>query len=145
MSPQIVYHSATVDVTLAFVRGPLNFCCYWEGRVHDNLSTSGAARERVVENLDLMIEFDMPHMLLMTDLVSWESFMAWALAGGGFKFYPCSTLTDYYNCVLEDPGFKPGWNAPQKYGAKVKIRILVDGQTPVGPDIVLRRFYGRAA
>jgi hypothetical protein len=146
MSVQIIYNAGSGNVTLTFKRGPLNFKPYWDGRVHDNLATSGAARERVVENLDILISFEMPNMVLSDDLSAWASFEAWALAGGQFTLYPCVTppvtLTDYYNCLLEDVKWMPARNAPAKYGATVLIRILQDSQCPSGPDIVLRRFYG---
>ena len=142
MSVKSVYHPLTVDVTLLFARGPVNFKPYWDGRVHDNVSTSGAARERVVENLDIMIGFEMPHLVIDDDMAAWATFENFALLGGGFKFYPCSTLTDYYNCVLEDVKWELVTNAPKKYAATVLVRVLQDSQTPSGPDVVLRRFYG---
>ena len=142
MSPQIVYNPGSGNVTLAFVRGPVNFKAYWQGRVHDNLATSGIARERVVENLDILMSMQMPNMLLTSDLTQWAAFEAFALAGGTFQFYPCSTLGDNYNCVAEDEKWEPARNAPAKYGATVVFRILQDSQCPTGPDIVLRRFYG---
>jgi hypothetical protein len=146
VSVQIVYHPASTDVTLAFARGPVNLEAYWDVRCHDNLATSGAARERVMENPDILIGFEMPHMLVADDLVGWAAFEAWALAGGQFKFYPCSTLTsDYYNCVLEDTKWAPKRNAPRKYGFTVVIRILQDGQAPAGPDVVLQRYHGIGA
>jgi hypothetical protein len=144
VSVKIVYHPLTVDVTLTLVRGPVEFQCYYEGRVHDNLATSGAARERVVEKLDLMIEFKMPHMTVAGDIEAWASFQTFALAGGAFKFYPDDSLADYYNCVAEDTGWNPQRNAPRKYGAAGKFRILADAQEPADPSVVLRRFYGIA-
>jgi hypothetical protein len=129
-------------VTLALLRGPLNFMPYFEGRVNDNLSTNGQVRERVVENLDILIAWEMPHMVMGTDLTAWDAFEQFALAGGTFQFWPYVGFTDQYNCVAEDKGWKPQRNAPQKYGAKVLLRILQDGQAPSGPNVVLRRFYG---
>ena len=38
MSVKIVYHPLAVDVTLTFVRGPVNFKPYFDGRLHDNLA-----------------------------------------------------------------------------------------------------------
>jgi hypothetical protein len=122
----------------------LNFRPYWDGRVHDNLATSGAARERVVEALDVLISFEMPHLVVDDDMAAWALFEAFALAGGTFKFYPSDGLGDYYNCVAEDAKWEPARNAPKKYGVVVVVRILADGQAPSGPDVVLRRFYGIA-
>jgi len=123
-------------------RGPVNFLCYAQGRVHDNLATSGAVRERVVENIDLLMTWEMPHMIVANDIEAWAAFEMFALAGGGFTFFPDVELADYYNCVAEDTGWEPQRNAPKKYGAKVKVRILQDGQCPSDPSVVLRRFYG---
>jgi hypothetical protein len=111
--------------------------------VHDSLSTSGLVRERVVEAMDILIEFDMPHMILAGDIEAWASFMAWALPGNSFQLYPnYGVFSDYYNCVLEDSSWKPVRNAPRKHGAKVTVRILNDSQAPASPVVVLRRFYG---
>jgi hypothetical protein len=140
--PQIVYNPGSGNVTLAFTRGPLDFTCEWAGRVHDNLSTSGLVRERVVENLDILISFQMPHMIADQDMPGWASFLAFALAGGEFQFYPSSTLADNYNCVLEDAGWKPKWNAIKKYGSTITLRVLQDSSAPSDPGVVLRRFYG---
>jgi hypothetical protein len=145
VSVKIVYHPASADVTLTFKRGPLNFRPYFDGRVHDNLASSGAARERVTEHLDILISFDTPHLVVADDLTAWGSFMAFALPGGQFKLYPCDALPDYYNCVLEDNQWGPTVNGPGKYGATVVVRVLADGQAPSGPDVVLRRFYGMAS
>ena len=145
MAVQIVYNPGSGNATITFKRGPVNFKPYWDGRVHDNLSTSGKVRERVVENLDILISFEMPNLVLFDDLAAWAGFEAFGLAGGTFQFYPCGvnpTLTDNYNCVLEDAKFAPARNAPAKYGASVVIRILQDAQAPATPEIVLRRFYG---
>ena len=140
MNAKITYNS----VTLTISRGPINFTPYWSARVHDNLSTSGAVRERVVEHLDILIEMDLPHMIIADDIEAWALFEAWALAGNPFCFFPCTSLSDYYNCVLEDITWKAVRNAPRKYGLKIVVRILNDGQAPASPVIVLRRFHGIA-
>jgi hypothetical protein len=142
MASKIIYTPVATPITLTIKRGPLNFTPYFEGRVHDNLGTSGAARERVTEHLDILIEWQMPHMVIGDDIEAWASFEAWALVGGGFQFYPSTALGDYYNCVAEDSGWKPQRNGPAKYGATVRIRILNDAQAPADPSVVLRRFYG---
>lgn len=142
MSVKIVYTPVATPITLTLKRGPLNFKPYWDGRVHDNLATDGSQRERVTENLDILIAFEMPHLLLQDDMAAWAGFESFALAGGAFQFFPSDGLTEYYNCVLEDAKFQMTRNAPQKYGAPVVIRVLQDGQAPADPAQVLRRFYG---
>lgn len=144
MAVKIVYHPAAVDVTLTFKRGPVDFRPYWAARVNDNLSTSGAVRERVTANKDILISWQMPHLVVNDDIEQWAAFEGFGLDGGVFKLYPDDGMEDYYNCVLEDQGFEPARNAPRKYGAAVKVRILNDSQAPADPSVVLRRFYGLA-
>lgn len=145
MSVKIVYTpDGGEETTLTFARGPVDFTPFVQGRVNDNLSTSGAVRERVTAAVDILISWQMPHMVLAGDIEQWGAFMAFALPGGQFRFYPCDSLTDYYNCVLEDQGWRPKRNAPRKYGSTVVVRVLNDSQTPADPSVVLRRFYGIA-
>ncbi len=142
MACKIIYNPGSGNVTLTIARGPVNFNPYCDTRANDNLATNGQFRERVVENNDILIAFDMPHMQVQDDLTAWDAFEQWALSGGGFQFYPYTTFSDFYNCVAEDKGWKPQRNAPQKYGAKVLFRILQDSQAPSGPNVILRRFHG---
>jgi len=144
--PKIVYTpDGGAETTLAFgIRGPQAFEPYFEGRVHDNLATSGAVRERVTEAIDILIPFNMGHLIASDDLPSWGAFMGFALAGGQFQFFPNLNLPDYYNCVIEDTDWKPKWTAPRKYAASFVLRVLNDDRRPSGPDEILRRFYGIA-
>jgi len=140
--PKLVYNPGSGSVTLAFVNGPQAFAPYFNGRVHDNLSTSGKVRERVVENLDILIAFDMGHVVADVDMPGWAAFLAFALAGGEFQFYPNAALADNYNCVLEDTGWNPKINAPKKYAQSIVFRVLQDSSAPSDPGVILRRFYG---
>jgi hypothetical protein len=76
------------------------------------------------------------------DMPGWGTFLAWALLGGSFKFYPNQGLSDYYNCVMEDDGWNLQRNAPKKYSSKFVFRVLQDSQCPASPDVILRRLYG---
>jgi hypothetical protein len=139
---QIIYTPASTAIYLNFALPPVNFMPYFDARVHDNLSTDGSVRERVVENPDILISFEMPYMKVAVDLQAWAQFYAYALLGGGFAFCPNTGLPDQYNCVLEDTAWKPARKAPAMYGAPVVIRILQDSVCPADPSVVLRRFYG---
>ena len=142
MTPKIIYTGGSGPITLTFVNGPVGFAAYWDARVHDNLATSGAVRERVVENADILIECPMPNLVVDGDMPGWATFMAFAILGGMFSFYPCSTLTDYYDCVLEGTKWRPARNAPKKYAETVVFRVLQDAKCPSDPGVVMRRFYG---
>ena len=138
--PKIVYGGG--PTTLQFKRGPQAFVPYWKPRLHDNVSTSGAARERVVENPDILISFQMQHLVIDDDMPGWMTFMAFALAGGEFEFFPNSAMTDFYNCVDDLGEWAPKYTAPKKYSASFRLRVLVDAQTPSDPGVILKRFYG---
>ena len=140
--PQIVYNPGSGNITLPFLRGPQSFKPHFNGRVHDNLSTSGKYRERVVENLDILISFDMQHQVADGDMPNWAAFLIFALGGGQFQFYPNAGLPDNYDCVLEDANWEPKVNAPKKYASSFLLRVLQDGAAPADPGVVLRRFYG---
>lgn len=140
--PQVTYNPGSGLVTLAFVRGPQGFHPNWKPRLHDNLSTSGAARERVVENLDILISFGMGHVIVDQDMPAWDLFLAFILAGGQFNFFPNSNLPDYYHCVEEAGLSEMKYTAPKKYAMSLVFRIINDSQAPANPGTVLRRLYG---
>lgn len=146
--PKVVYNPGSGDVTLSFQRGPLDFRAKYVARVHDNVSTAGF-RERVVEALDLIINFGMDHMLESdaTDLTAWYTFMGFALAGGQFNFYPNVNIgTEYYHCLCDDQGFEPVRKGPGRYAAAFTFRVVPDSQAPTGgPGQVMKRFYGDAS
>lgn len=41
------------------------------------------------------------------DLASWAAFMAWAISGGQFDYYPDNTLSAHTTYTLEDTDWKP--------------------------------------
>ncbi len=143
-APKIVYNTGVGgDVTLTFTRGPQDFLPEWAPLIHDNVASSGAARERVVENRAICIGFTMPGLTTAGgDLAAWMTFMAWAIGGGTFQFYPNAALTDYYNCVEEAAVWQPTWVAPGVYSAPFRFRVLMDSQAPADPGTILRRFMG---
>ena len=49
------------------------------------------------------------------DMPSWMAFMAFALPGGQFNFYPNAALSDTYPAVVESSDFKPKRVAPRRY------------------------------
>lgn len=141
--PVVQYTVALGDTrTVAFKRGPSDFRCYRDARVHDNLASSGAVRERVVEAVDVLITFTMPHLVLGDDLEAWGAFADWWIAGKRFQFSPNSALSDYCTCVAEDTAWQPIRTGPRKFSASVRWRMVADLLTP---EVVLKRFNGVAA
>jgi len=140
--PKVVYYPTGGPVTLQFKRGPVNFAVKQVARGNTNLATSGAAQERVLEAMDLLITFEMPHLVIDDDMAGWDAFLQQALAGATFNFFPNSSLTDWYNCVDESGTWDVAHNAPKKYASGFQWRVLNDAYRPSGPGVILRRFYG---
>jgi len=143
---QIVYNPGGGNVTLTFQRGPQNFRCLYDGRVHDNLSTGGI-RERIVEFLDILIAFEMQNHLISdaTDYAAWGGFMTFALGGGQFTFCVNTTIGSAatYDCVSDDTKWQPVRNGPGKYAASYQFRMVPDTTFPSGgPEQVMQQFYG---
>ena len=143
-APKVVYNTGVGgDVTLAFVSGPVDFLPEWAPVVHDNLASSGVARERVVENRGMLLPFAMPALRVSDGtLAGWMTFLGWAIGGGVFKFWPNAALGDWYNCVEETGAWQPKRVAPGVYTAAFCFRVLMDAQAPPDPGTILRRFMG---
>jgi hypothetical protein len=141
--PKVTYQPESTLITLQFVWGPQNFISYSAAVAHDNLATGGT-KERVVERVDTMIQFDM-QAIKLADVPGWQAFMDWALAGGEFKFYPDASLSDYYNMVSDDQSFQLVRVGPGVYGSAnspgFTWRMKQDSQA-ASPDVVMQRYYG---
>ena len=140
--PKIVYTPVATPITLQFVRGPQGFLPEWAPVAHDNLASSGKARERVVENEGILISFTMPALKVDDDFNGWRAFMAYAIAGGTFKFYPNSAMADWYNCVDELGAMSFTRVALGVYAGTFKFRMLMDAQAAGDPMVVLQRLMG---
>lgn len=136
---KIIYDPGSGDVTLVSKRGPNQFRCWYQSRVHDNLATSGL-RERILEGSDILIAFMMPSHIVDDDLPDWAAFMTFALGGGQFDFYPNSAGADYYTCVLEDDSWDPVRVAPGRYQASYRFRVVANA--PGDPASALQKFCG---
>jgi hypothetical protein len=151
---QINYN--TGSTTLYFQRGPLNFIAEDSVRRHDNIATSGV-RESVYEANDILISFTMPGLLMGTsgaaDYAAWKNFFAWARPGGSFQFCPNNSVlvsaapwsgaAYYFNCLLEDTGFKPKKLGMGRYSLDVKFRVAPgDAYAPDNAGQIMEAFWG---
>jgi len=92
---------------------------------HDNVASSGV-KEVIYERTDDFIEFDM-EWILAADRSAWQAFLAYALQGGAFDFYPDATDSDFDPYVLENMDARLAWKAPSVDTlAGVKMRKRVD-------------------
>jgi hypothetical protein len=138
---QVQYNPGTGNVTLNVKRGPQGFSCYYDQRGSDNLSTSGMARERVVEAVDTLITFS-AHFMIGDDLEAWSQFYKWVLLGNSFSFYPNLSFTDHCICVVDDTQWILTWVAPRLYSIAFKWRMI---SNLLRPEVVMDRIYGVAS
>lgn len=153
--PKLVYGSGPTTMNFVSADGaygwPTNFRCYAAPIIAgDNLSDSGAVRERVMRGLSWLIEFELNALPVsgygsrMT-LRQWHEFMeAYGLFGVPFQFYAHQSVGSYVNCVLEDVQFGAAKRvAPGLYSVgKVTFRILNDANAPATAATLVDWFNG---
>ncbi len=123
--PKIVYDPGTGPATLSFLRPPRRVAAYDSAATrHDNVATSGV-RESITERTDQFLEFEMEYVAAGSDVSAWAAFMAYALKGGPFSYYPDSSLSAFTNYWLEDSNWRPEYQAAGQYTFKVKFRQVV--------------------
>jgi hypothetical protein len=121
--PKIIYGSPSA--TLQFQRPARKVPAYWMDAVrHDNIASSGV-REAILERIDNFIELEMEYVGIGADVIAWQAFMAWALAGNTFSYYPDASLAGFTSYWLEDTNWNAGYKHPGQYTFKVKFRQVV--------------------
>lgn len=123
--PQITYNAGAGVQTLQFQRPPRQVPAYDYAAVrHDNLASSGV-RESILERIDQFIEFEMEWVGTGTDVSNWNAFMAYALTGGQFSYYPDASQAAFTNYWLEGTDWIAGYKVPGQYTFKLKFRLVV--------------------
>ena len=59
------------------------------------------------------------------DYVNWAPFMAWAVSGGQFDYYPDATLPSFTTYTLEDTSWKPKFSFIGVSSFTMNMRLLV--------------------
>ena len=67
----------------------------------------------------------MQYVALGTDVQGWAAFMAYALQGGSFAYYPDAAQAAATNYWLEDTTFNAGYKSPGQVTFKMKFRQVV--------------------
>ncbi len=111
--------------TLSFSRQPRYVAAYNKVATrHDNLSTAGV-KETVVERVDNFLELTFEYIGLGADVAAWATFMAEALQGAQFDYFPDATLVAHTACTLEGTDWKAEYKIPGHYTFKVLFREVV--------------------
>lgn len=121
--PKIIYGSPSSALT--FQRPPRKVPAYWmEATRHDNIASSGV-REAVFERIDYFLDLEMEWVAIGSDVASWQAFMAWALAGNPFSYYPDASQSSFTNYWLEDTNWNAAYKAPGQYTFELRFRQVV--------------------
>jgi hypothetical protein len=109
--PKFVYNPGTGNVTLsptyANVKKP--FMDDFEAVRHDSTSSSGV-RQSMTERVDRIrpITFE---SVPWADLPDWENFLAYAIQGGPFEYFPDATLGAFQTFQLVDDKVSPKYQS----------------------------------
>ena len=124
-NPSIVYPVSGGTATLNFLRPPRRVPAYSQAAVrHDNVASSGV-RESVVERVDNYLDVDLEWVGTGPDVQAWAQFMAYALQGGAFAYYPDSSQSAFTNYWLEDTNWTAAYKAAGQYTFHLKFRQVV--------------------
>jgi hypothetical protein len=124
-NPSIVYAVLGGTATLSFLRPPRRVPAYSQVAVrHDNVASSGV-RESIVERLDSYLDLELEWVGIGSDVQAWAQFMAYALQGGAFAYYPDSSQAAFTNYWLEDTNWIATYKGPGQYTFHVKFRQVV--------------------
>lgn len=112
-------------MTLNFQYPPRRVPAYlFEAVRHDNIAGSGV-RETITERIDQFLTLEMEWVLSGSDVSAWSAFMAYALSGGQFNYYPDGAQSAFTSYWLEDTHSSAQFKSPGKYTLSMKFRQVV--------------------
>jgi len=122
--PKIVYGSG--PSTLQFMRPARKVPYAWQtSQRTDTISTAGV-KQSILKRIDNFIEFEMEWIgNNAAEAAAWATFMAYALTGQAFYFYPDASQGANTQYTLEETDFNLAWKAPGQYSYKMKFRQVV--------------------
>lgn len=92
--PKLAWPTATEASSFIFKFPPRRqSASIQKGTRHDNTSSYGI-RESIYERTETFLNIEMDNVLVGTDIANWQSFLAYALQGGQFYYFPDSTNPD---------------------------------------------------
>lgn len=122
--PKIVYPSGGGS-TLNFDRPPTDVAAYeYEDYRHDNYSSAGV-KESIHQRIDQFYEFTLEWESSGANIDAWATFMAYALQGGTFDYYPDGTSGTHFLYELMDTKWKAARHSLGMYSFKFKMRLAV--------------------
>ena len=94
---------------------------------HDSLTTSGL-QQNVLERIDRLFDLEFP-VVPQADLVYWDAFISWAIAGNQFEYAPDSTdMSSFVTCYLQSTDIPYKWVAFELFAISMKLRVVIDAE-----------------
>ncbi len=93
----------------------------------DNTAWSGV-RESIFGRSDQYFPFDMEYVAIGGDVQSWAAFVAQAIQGVPFAYYPDYTVNSFTAYTLEDTNWVATYRHPGTYNFKMRFRQRVNWQ-----------------
>ena len=125
--PRIVYETdfgaITLDFTYPDVQKPMTDPL--QATRHDSITSSGL-RQTMLERVDTLKNLELAN-IAWADLPALGEFMAFAVQGGSFQFYPDATQTAYQTWELLDDNFDPRFSARGLSKCTLKLRLVPGG------------------
>jgi len=123
--PKITWPAGTTTNTLLFILPPTNVASFdYVASRHDNVSSAGV-RESIHERIDQFYEFTMGWQTVGTDIDAWATFMAYALQGATFDYYPDATLGAHAVYELWETNGKAAFKQLGRRSFVFKMRLAV--------------------
>ena len=124
--PKIIYNPGSGNVTLQFLRPARKVPYAWQTAERtDTISTAGV-KQSILKRIDNFLEFEMEWIARgSAEGDAWVSFMAYALTGGPFSYYPDASQSANTTYTLEETDFNLAYKAPGQHTYKMKFRQVV--------------------
>lgn len=92
---------------------------------HDSISSSGI-RQCMVERVDTLKTVQVENVP-WADMPAWQVFMAYAVQGGSFTYYPDAAAANFQTWELVDDNFDPKFNSFGLSKLTLKLRQVPGG------------------
>jgi len=128
---------ATWGATLIFLRPPRQVPGKVQTAVRTETITSIGVREIMLQRIDEFLTFTMEFVSGGADAAAWDAFMASALQGNAFDYYPDASVDVFDTWTLEltstDYSYTRAYRSVGEYTFDVTFRKFVSDGTPVIP------------
>jgi hypothetical protein len=120
----------TWGATLSFIVAPRFVPHSSKRAVRSDTYSTGGVRQTVMERIDQFMDFKMEWIAAGADAAAWEAFLASALQGIPFDYYPDAAAANYTTYAATNTDAKLAYKAPGRYEVDLEFRREVQLVTP---------------